>query len=409
MRIAKTIGKLHLWLGLASGILVFFTSVTGCIFVFEEELFGFFHSGIVVVEERPGLAAKPLSELRTAAQAALGSDVPISGITIPNNPRKAYVFSSFKADAKRKGWFYDAAYVRWKNAYVDPYSGKVIGVLDMRHEFFVLIRQLHQNLGLRHQIGSPIVGTAVLIFLFLLISGLVLWWPRKWAAAKTRVAIKWNSSWRRRIYDLHNVLGFYVLGVALIIVVTGLAWSFEWWRSGMLAMMGSGKPGFSAPAPWVRGEPSNHPLDVALEESLAKRPSAKKINFFNIDNDSVFRAYIPYRGGTAWNEADYRYFDARSGKEYARILHEEKTLGMKWTNSNYDIHVGKALGLPGQILAFFASLTCASLPVTGFLMWLGKRKRKNPPKGNGVPPRKSGPERVPHTRTLELNPASQKN
>ena len=42
---------------------------------------------------------------------------------------------------------------------------------------------------------------------------------------------------------------------------------------------------------------------------------------------------------------------------------------------NYDIHVGAVLGLPGKILAFFASLIAASLPVTGFVIWWGRRKK----------------------------------
>ena len=42
---------------------------------------------------------------------------------------------------------------------------------------------------------------------------------------------------------------------------------------------------------------------------------------------------------------------------------------------NYDMHVGVALGLPGKILAFFVSLICASLPVTGFMVWLNKKKK----------------------------------
>ncbi|MBE7177392.1 MAG: PepSY domain-containing protein [Mucilaginibacter polytrichastri] len=53
---------------------------------------------------------------------------------------------------------------------------------------------------------------------------------------------------------------------------------------------------------------------------------------------------------------------------------------MKWRNSNYGIHVGKIYGLPTHILAFFASLICASLPVTGFTIWRGKRKKTSKPK-----------------------------
>ncbi|MGN6343213.1 MAG: PepSY domain-containing protein [Ginsengibacter sp.] len=43
---------------------------------------------------------------------------------------------------------------------------------------------------------------------------------------------------------------------------------------------------------------------------------------------------------------------------------------------NYDVHVGTVLGLAGKVLAFFASLIAASLPVTGFYIWCGKKHKK---------------------------------
>jgi uncharacterized iron-regulated membrane protein len=61
-------------------------------------------------------------------------------------------------------------------------------------------------------------------------------------------------------------------------------------------------------------------------------------------------------------------------------LNGEKNRGEHLVESNYDIHVGAILGLPGKILAFLASLICASLPVTGFMIWWGRRHNKRPAK-----------------------------
>jgi uncharacterized iron-regulated membrane protein len=43
---------------------------------------------------------------------------------------------------------------------------------------------------------------------------------------------------------------------------------------------------------------------------------------------------------------------------------------------NYDIHTGAIIGLPGKILAFFASLIVASLPITGFYIWWGRKQKQ---------------------------------
>jgi uncharacterized iron-regulated membrane protein len=50
-------------------------------------------------------------------------------------------------------------------------------------------------------------------------------------------------------------------------------------------------------------------------------------------------------------------------------------IGERLVEMNYDIHVGAIGGLTGKIIAFIASLVCASLPVTGFIIWWGKRRR----------------------------------
>jgi len=72
---------------------------------------------------------------------------------------------------------------------------------------------------------------------------------------------------------------------------------------------------------------------------------------------------------------DYYYFDGRTGKLFDTLTQEKKSLGMKWRNSNVEIHTGRIYGLPTQIMEFMASLICASLPVTGFLIWYNRLRK----------------------------------
>tara|TARA_R110002153_G_C13303097_1_gene495833 strand:- start:893 stop:1258 length:366 start_codon:yes stop_codon:yes gene_type:complete len=82
---------------------------------------------------------------------------------------------------------------------------------------------------------------------------------------------------------------------------------------------------------------------------------------------------------TYW-KMDYRYFDQNTLQElpvdhiYNRF--DEASFGDKVMRMNYDLHVGAIAGLPGKILAFFLSAIIASLPITGFMIWWG-RKNKN--------------------------------
>jgi len=120
-------------------------------------------------------------------------------------------------------------------------------------------------------------------------------------------------------------------------------------------------------------------VDRVFDEMRAEYPSAQSIE-----------VHIPYSAAEAiaananpdrdtyW-KLDYRYYDQHTLKEipvdhvYGRF--PEAKAADKLLRMNYDIHTGAILGLPGKILAFFASLICASLPVTGVYIWWGRRNK----------------------------------
>jgi uncharacterized iron-regulated membrane protein len=87
-------------------------------------------------------------------------------------------------------------------------------------------------------------------------------------------------------------------------------------------------------------------------------------------------SFIRYSSGSSgWDESDQYHYHTQTGKMYFGTAHSQKTLGAKWRNSNYAIHVGSIYGLPTKLLATFISLFCASLPVTGFYVWWGRKKK----------------------------------
>src|SRR3569833_917781 len=86
-----------------------------------------------------------------------------------------------------------------------------------------------------------VVGISVLIFLALMITGIILWWPKRKSDRKRSFTIKWGSRWRRVNYDLHNVLGFYATSIAIILAISGLSIAFDWVRNGIYDTANLGK------------------------------------------------------------------------------------------------------------------------------------------------------------------------
>ena len=377
-RFKKVTGWLHLWIGLFTGIVVFVVSVTGCIYVFEEEIFNKVHSDIVYVQKTG--PARPVSELLKLAKKAVGEDKVLSNVKISAD-NKSYVFSGFKVNPRKKiNLWYFSQFEYLDDVYINQYTGTVLGVIDVRYEFFNVVEQLHRQLLLVKPVGSMLVGSCILLFLLMLITGFVLWLPKNYKQFKKSITVKWDARWRRINYDLHNSLGFYVLPVAMLIAITGLVWSFKWWETGIYRILGDkGKAGFTKTLPLVTdGDSTLNKIDV-IHYSLLKKLNGDWTEIglgIPDEKNKLSNSFVSIESNhDAWRGVSYYFYDGRTGKFLGDLAHDKKTLGQKWRNSNKELHTGRIYGLGSQLIAFFAALVCASLPVSGFLIWWGKRKK----------------------------------
>jgi len=367
MTLKKIILISHLWLGMASGIIIVFLGITGCMLAFETEIETLQTYRHVSPQEQSFLPPSVLKE--TATQ------------LLPGKTLHSVLYGSKKEAAQMI--FYsglDYYYVIFMN----PYTGKVLKVKNMDKDFFRIIINGHYYLWLPPNIGQPIVALATFIFLILLITGIVLWWPRNKAATKQRFTLRWNVRWRRRNYDLHNVLGFYMTWVAIFLALSGMVMGFQWFAKSVYWASSGGKtlPEYYEP---VSHKLASDTASVSAEDKVYQIMKASYKNAENIEvhyaaNDSSAIAVAANPDPSTYWKTDYRYFDQYSLKEipvthlYGR--YKNASVADKIARMNYDVHTGEVLGLAGKILAFFASLIAASLPITGFYIWWGKKHKK---------------------------------
>jgi len=367
MPFKKIIRKVHLILGLSSGIIVVLLGITGCILAFEVEIRNITEPYKFVKEESktylPPSALKAIAEKNLASKKALGVEYPGKG--------KSAI----------------AAYYDEKNyelVYINPYSGAVLRHKNMNQDFFRFILDGHYYLWLPEDIGQPIAASATLIFLVMMITGLILWWPKNKAARKQRFSIKWDAKWRRKNYDLHNVLGFYVTWIAIFISITGLVFGFQWFAKTVYWVSSGGETMIEHVHPV--SDTAKTPAIINIADHLwqqhrgaVNENESLGIYFAALNTDPV-EVVVNHLPGTYYN-SDFYHYDQYSGKEltatgsYAGKF-TDANVADKIVRMNYDMHVGAILGLPGKLLAFFASLIAASLPVTGFIIWWGRRKKE---------------------------------
>jgi uncharacterized iron-regulated membrane protein len=363
----KAIGKIHLWLGLSSGIIVFIIAVTGCLYAFQEEIQNITEEyRFVEKQNKPFL---PPSQLEQIAKKEL-----------PNKTLHAIKYNGQEKSAEAIFYHYQPTY--HYIVYLNPYSGKVLQKTNMDEGFFRFILNGHFYLWLPPEIGQPVVASATLIFLILLISGLYLWYPRNKNAVKQRFKFNWkkDTKWKRKNYDLHNITGFYVLLIALIFAVTGLVWGFQWFAYSYYTVLGGEKSlVYQDPISNKKANPVANPLDKVWVQMQKEYPIAQSIEVHPPENDSTAIAVTANpEEGTYW-KIDYRYFDqyTLNEKEVKHIYGKYNNAGTadKLMRMNYDLHTGAVFGLAGKIFAFLISLLIASLPISGFYIWWGRKKK----------------------------------
>lgn len=376
----KIIGKLHLWLGLLSGIIVFIISLTGCIYVFSREFTYAFRKDILYVTPKENTI--PIDKLWENTQKQLGENTELSWVNIYNAPDRSWIFLAYKPNEDENAFTYFETLSYYKSVYVNPYTGDILRIYDEKTDFFNIVKMIHWSLLLSNKYGQPVVGYATLIFVCMFITGLILWWPKNKAARKQRFSFKWKKgmSWKRKNYDLHNILGFYIGSVAFVISVTGLVWAFSWMQSLVYI---AGARSFTPPdlslAKSVYTPSHTSALNQAFATSKKLYPDADGFQLTPAtgDSTSVIQSYIQPKEGLYYINHNLQ-FDKYSGKLLKERKHQDKNFGEKLITANYDIHVGAIVGIPGKIIAFTASLLCASLPVTGFMIWLGRKRKKKP-------------------------------
>lgn len=371
LHLKKIIHKIHLYLGLSTGLVVFIISITGCLYAFEKEIQELYQH--YRFTEEKDLPVLPPSVFEEKARARL-PQYHLHAINYPGPGKNVEaIFYGLEPE--------EHYYI----TYHDPYNAEIMHVQNMDHTFFRWVLIGHYYLWLPPAIGQPIAAYSTLIFVIMLLTGLFLWYPRNKAASKQRFWFRWKDTtrWKRKNYDLHNILGFYSLWLLVVVALTGMVFGIQWFNSLVYQTAGGERSTiYTDPVSdtLAQSQLSRPAIDLVWEKMLAEHPDAVSVEVHTIDSESsAVAANANTRPDVYWT-LDYRYFDQYTLEElsvehiYGRL--HEADVADRLLRMNYDIHVGAILGFPGKILAFLLSLTAASLPVTGFMIWWGRRRKK---------------------------------
>jgi len=375
-KVRKLFNNIHLWLGIIAGLILFVVCLTGTIYTFRTEIEEridrekFF---VEIPEHGPRLSS---DEILNMAKNEF-PDLEVYALSIPAHPERSYRISVRK-EGERRGTSY----------FINPYTGALIGDTSTASaDFFRTVMRLHRWLLMERSIGRPIVGWATVIFVFLCLTGIVIWVPQKIKAWKQGLKIKWSGNWKRINHDLHNALGFYSVIFLLIMGLTGLQWSFDWYRTGLYDVLGVDR---SRKAPKETTAEVSYEGQTALdlETTLAKAHEV-------LDYEGNYSISIPKSdaniisitksktGFFAPAGRDRITLNRYTGEITEKNIFSEKPFNEQIGSSIKALHMGYVFGTFSKIIYFITCLIATSLPVTGTLIWVNKLKKKRAKKRKG--------------------------
>ena len=370
MTAKKFIFQLHKYLGLTTGLVVFIVSITGCCWAFKDEIESLY-------DDYKKVTPQDQSILTPTKAKELAKEI------FPNNTVHGTLFK--KEDDAIEVIFYDAEPEFYQSVFLNPYSGEVIQVDNHLSGFFAFILKGHMRLWLPKTIGEQVVGVSILIFILIIISGFIIWLPKKRKNLKQRLKFDWNKTtrWKRKNFDLHTVVGFYICSLALILAFTGSMMTYNWLKYVVYKSTGGEKEAhFIIPENQseIGERNSKIPMDYLITKLSKENPNAEsfELHYPKTADESIYVEVSNSKG--IYYDSDFRFFDQNTLEEietpsiYGK--YENAKVADKIQRMNYDIHIGAIGGIAGKIIAFLVSLLTASLPVTGVLLWYGRNYKK---------------------------------
>ena len=370
--------KIHLWLSVPFGIVITLICFSGAMLVFEKELTRLFGEDIYKVEKAAG---DPLPVDVVAAKVARmqPEGVRVTGVTVGSDPTEAYKVNLSKP--KRAA------------VYVDQYTGEVKGRQE-RPAFFATMFRLHRWLldtgrpeG-RPAWGKIIVGVSTIMFVVALVSGVIVWWPKTRRALRNSLKISVRKGRFHLWRSLHVACGMYALLLLLAMALTGLTWSFPWYRSAFYAVFGvemTAKGGAHGADDGKNGGGKEHNGRSGGRRAAAAEPAVWQKVYDRLRADNPHSASITVGNGTASvtfskfgnsRAADRYTFDRHTGHITSAVKYADSAPSGKLRGWIYSVHAGTFGGLLTRVLWFIASLFGASLPLTGYWLWLRRLRKK---------------------------------
>jgi uncharacterized iron-regulated membrane protein len=373
----------HLAAGATAGVVILIMSVTGVLLAYERQVIRWADTrGYAVARPADGAARLPLEALLVKARE--GQTVAPTAVTLYGDAAQPATVS----------------FPGGRSLFVNPYTGEVLGEGAPRvRAFFRAVTDWHRWLGAGGEsraAGRAVTGASNLVFLFIVMSGFYLWWPRRWTRNSLR-AIMWfrrTESGRARDFNWHNVVGFWSALPLFVVVLSAVVISYTWASNLVYRLAGEEPPAqLQRPAPaggagaqqQQGAAPPLEGLDALLVRAERQVEGWRTITLqLPVKPDAPVAFAIDRGNGGQPQLRAQLTLDRATGEVVRWEPYSNNTLGRRLRSWLRFAHTGEVYGLVGQTIAALASAGGALLVYTGLALalrrlraWWSSRKARD--------------------------------
>ncbi|MFP3516827.1 sulfite reductase flavoprotein subunit alpha [Pseudomonas sp. SIMBA_077] len=363
----KTLFQLHWFFGITAGLVLALMGITGAIVSFQDELVEWLNPAVLKVQKLDSGMLSP-AELVRKVEATEGKQVAMLWVAVDSDNASRIFFTA--PPGERRGQ------LRHADPYTGNYQGDVTGL-----DFFNLMLRLHRFLAIGDT-GRQITGACTLMLLFFCLSGLYLRWPRKALNWRAWLTLDWAKKGRGFNWDLHAVAGTWCLIFYLLAALTGLSWSYEWYNKGLQKLF-SDNPHAEQRKGGRGGPPAGGAPLIADYEAIwasIQKTAGPDLSHYNIRMPPAagLPATVFYLLKTSPHDRAFNQIslDPATGVVKKAERYDEKTYKAQLLTSIYALHTGSYWGITGRILVSVASLTMPLFFITGWLLYVDRRRKK---------------------------------
>jgi len=349
------IRRIHLVLAFSVGLVLVVSGLSGSLLVYHPEIDRALNPGLWRVEMRE--SPYSLDASLAAVRETYAGD-PIRNVRLPRQPGDTL-----------ECWIGNESP---RKVYVDPYTARIVSVRGEHEGLMGTLHDLHVHL-LAGETGETVMGSIGLVFLVLLGTGLVLWWPRggRWRHA---FRIRWREGRVKRIYSMHRFAGIVSIGVLVFSTLTGAGMVFHQTTNAVLGAVLGGPMRPPNPQLDAPHEGSTLPAGELMQRAQALLPEAMPTWIRPPpSNTAPFVVRMRYAENPHPNGSTYVALHPGDGR--ALMVHDFRraSAGQNASDMKYPLHIGRFWGEGGRVLTVFIGLMPALLFVSGFLFWRGRR------------------------------------